>query len=84
METLVCNLDSISAQVVVLFKKTVKIISRRSKRSYQLLRVSTRKAMEPGKNMTPVQVRNESKVNFPLEGGSVDVNPAKKFKLMCG
>ena len=40
--------------------------------------------MEPGKNMTPVQVRNKSKVNFPLEGDSVDVNPAKKFKLMCG
>ena len=51
----------------------------RSKTSYQLLRASTRKAMEQGENMTLVQVTNKSKVNFPLEGGFVDVNPAQKF-----
>ena len=80
METRVCNLDSVSAQVVVLIKSIVrKMTHERSKTSYQLLRASTRKAMEQGENMTPVQVTNKSKVNFPLEGGSVDVNPAQKF-----
>ena len=33
--------------------------------------------------MTPEQVRNKSEVNFRLQGGSVDVNPAQKCKLMC-
>ena len=39
--------------------------------------------MEQGENMTPEQVRNKSEVNFRLQGGSVDVNPAQKCKLMC-
>ena len=73
METRVCNLDSVSAQVVVLIKSIVrKMTHERSKTSYQLSRASTRKTMEQGENMTPVQVMNKSKVNFPLEGGSVN------------
>ena len=76
----ICYLNSNSARVVVLDWNTVKIFHRRSKRSHQLLRASTRKAMEQGENMTPEQVRNKSEVNFRLQGGSVDVNPAQKFK----